>query len=91
MLPDKETETFSLTIENDSQTDDEELMLTSKDKVTPEEKEKHALESKRNAYRIDLRRYVDRRQEVDRREAVRFEDDRRQYIRRAEDRRWRLS
>ncbi len=56
-----------------------------------EQKTMQNLESKRAAYRIDLRSYVDRRQELDRREAVRFEDDRRQYIRRAEDRRWRLS
>lgn len=48
-------------------------------------------ERKRAAYRIDLRSYVDRRQTMDRRNAIRFEDDRRHYIRRTEDRAWRLS
>lgn len=54
--------------------------------------EKPALdvEQKRAAYRIDLRSYVDRRQTMDRRTMIRFEDDRRHYIRRAEDRAWRL-
>jgi len=41
-------------------------------------------------FSVDSRNYVDRRQNADRRNAIRFEDDRRKYIRRTEDRAWRV-
>lgn len=69
------------------------LIDDSKNEAADKAAEKKAVETerKRAAYRIDLRSYVDRRQTMDRRTAIRFEDDRRHYIRRLEDRAWRLT